>query len=134
MKHLRILLIAMLGILSIAAYGRKTPGEKVGATFEAVSYDFVTVKESAGDVVHEFEIANSGTTPLAIIWVKPKCGCTVPDYPRKPLKPGEKAKIKVTFNPKGQRGEADKDIRVKLRNGAGKSEEVSLRLRGSVLP
>ena len=134
MKHLRIILIAMLAVVSLAAYGRKIPGEKVGATIDRIAYDFGTVKESSAAVVHEYTVTNNGESALAIIWVKPKCGCTVPDYPRKPLKPGETAKIKVTFSPKGQQGEVDKDIRVKFRNGEGKSEELSLRLRGSVVP
>ncbi len=134
MKYFRILLIAIMALVSIAAYGRRTPGEKVGVSIPELAYDFGTVKESAPQIMHEFEISNNGKTAIAIVWVKPKCGCTASDYPRKPLLPGESAKIKVTFNPAGQRGEADKDIRVKFRNGAGKSEEVSLRLRGVVIP
>ena len=134
MKYIRILLLALMVLVGITAEARRVPGEKVGVTGDELAYDFGTVKESAPAVVHEYGITNTGDSPLAIIWVKPKCGCTVPQYPRKPLKPGEKATIKVTFTPKGQRGEADKDIRVKFRNGKGKSEELSLRLRGAVIP
>ncbi len=134
MKHLRIILISLLAILSISAYARKVPGDKVGAKIDNIVYDFGTVRETEPGVTHEFGITNTGTSALAIIWVKPKCGCTAPEYPRKPIKPGENAKIKVTFKPAGQRGEVDKDIRVKLRNGNGKSEELSLRMTGVVIP
>jgi len=134
MKHLRILLIALLALVSMSAYARREPGEKVGAKIDNISYDFGTVRENGERVVHEYNITNTGETALAIIWVKPNCGCTAPEYPRKPLKPGESAKIKVTFNPIGQKGEVDKDIRVKFRNGDKKSEELSLRLTGVVIP
>lgn len=134
MKHLRILLIALLALVSMSAHARRAPGEKVGVKIDNIVYDFGTVRESAESVVHEYRITNAGESALAIVWVKPNCGCTAPEYPRKPLKAGESAMIKVTFNPVGQKGEVDKDIRVKLRNGSGKSEELSLRLTGVVVP
>jgi len=46
----------------------------------------------------------------------------------------KKGKIKVSFNPKGQRGEVDKDVRVRFKNGAGKSEQLTLRIKGCVVP
>ena len=135
MKHLRYILIALLAMVCVStAYARREPGEKVGAKIDSIVYDFGTVREGGERVVHEYEVSNTGPSALAIIWVKPNCGCTAPEYPRKPLKPGEKAQIKVTFNPMGQKGEVEKDIRVKVRNGDGKSEELSLRLTGVVIP
>lgn len=135
MKHLRYILIALLSLISVATTeARREPGDKVGAKINNIVYDFGTVREDGERVIHQYEITNTGQSALAIIWVKPNCGCTAPEYPRKPLKPGEKANIKVTFNPVGQKGEVDKDIRVKFRNGAGKSEELSLRLTGVVIP
>ena len=49
----------------------------------------------AGDVVKgemvtaEFEIKNTGDYPLVIGEVKGSCSCTVADYPREPIAPGE---------------------------------------------
>lgn len=136
MKHiLKLIAIVLAVALGFAtADARRIPGEKVGASVDRIIYDFGTVSETAPSVVHDFTVTNTGTSALAIIWVKPKCGCTAPEYPRKPLKPGESAKIKVTFLPSGQHGEVDKEIRVKFKNGAGTSEELSLRMTGVVLP
>lgn len=136
MKHiLKLIAIVLAVALGFAtADARRIPGEKVGASVDRIIYDFGTVSETAPSVVHDFTVTNTGTSALAIIWVKPKCGCTAPEYPRKPLKPGESAKIKVTFLPAGQHGEVDKEIRVKFKNGAGTSEELSLRMTGVVLP
>lgn len=119
---------------AVSAQARRIPGQKVGASFPELVYDFGTVKSSGKAVVHEFTMEVTGTSPVAILTATASCGCTTPEYPKKPVKPGEKATVKVTFSPKGQKGELEKDVRLRLRNGDGKSEQVTLRLRGTVIP
>ena len=51
-------------------------------------------------VVAEFEFVNSGTQALIINKVLASCGCTVTSYTKKPILPGEKSKIKATYNAK----------------------------------
>lgn len=46
----------------------------------------------------EFEFTNNGKTDIVITNVKPTCGCTVADYTKTPIKPGEKGKVTATFN------------------------------------
>lgn len=131
---LRIVLAVLLSVVGLSATARRVAGEKVGAAFESTVYEFGNVFDNAEPVVHNFVITNTGTHALAILSVKPTCGCTVGDYSRKPIKPGESAPITIKFNPSGQRGEVNKDIRVQLKNGAGKSERITLRLIGTVSP
>ena len=45
-----------------------------------------------------FAFTNTGTAPLIIHQAFATCGCTVPVWPRKPIKPGEKGEIEVTYN------------------------------------
>jgi hypothetical protein len=40
------------------------------------------------------------------------CGCTVPDWPREPIKPGEKGSIKVDFDSAGKSGTNNKIVTV----------------------
>jgi hypothetical protein len=40
------------------------------------------------------------------------CGCTKPEWPNTPIKPGESAAIKVTFNSLGKMGLQDKQITI----------------------
>ena len=40
-----------------------------------------------------FKYTNTGTEPLLLNNVKAGCGCTVPDWSREPLMPGETASI-----------------------------------------
>jgi len=94
-------------------------------------HDFGTIKEANGPVSCEFEFTNSGDEPLIIISAKATCGCTVPSYPKKPLVPGEKSKIKVTYNPAGRPGEFHKEVRIKT-NIKGKISVV--KIKGVVIP
>ncbi|MGZ5262731.1 MAG: DUF1573 domain-containing protein [Kaistella sp.] len=49
-------------------------------------------------VEHVYEVTNTGTNPLVISEVKPACGCTVPDYTKEPILPGQKGKITLKFD------------------------------------
>ena len=65
--------------------------------FDLQEHDFgaIPLKE---EVQYSFEFSNPGKTPLIISNVKTSCGCTVPEWPRKPVKPGAKEKIKVKYD------------------------------------
>lgn len=65
--------------------------------FNKTTHDFGELKKgSKGEV--EFEIRNEGTVDLVIIDAKASCGCTVPEKPEEPIKPGASAKMKVVFS------------------------------------
>ncbi len=65
--------------------------------FEKTEHDFGTIKE--GDIVETvFKFTNSGKSELIITSAKGSCGCTVPDWPKEPIMPGESGEIKVKFN------------------------------------
>ncbi|MBG15697.1 MAG: hypothetical protein CL853_05025 [Crocinitomicaceae bacterium] len=54
---------------------------------------------------YSFEFINNGTEPLKISNARGSCGCTVPDWPKHPIMPGQKGKIDVVFKPnKSQAG------------------------------
>lgn len=103
--------------------------------FAEKEFDFGTISDTHAPVVHEYTFTNVSAEPVAVLSVSTGCGCTRPAYPLEPVKPGKKAKIKITFLPAGQRGEINKDIRVRFRGAkASKSQRVTLRLRGNVVP
>lgn len=47
---------------------------------------------------HKYEVTNTGKNPLIISEVKPGCGCTVPDYTKTPILPGQKGFITLNFD------------------------------------
>lgn len=54
---------------------------------------------------YSFAFTNSGTEPLKISNAKGSCGCTVPNWPKEPILPGQSGNIDVVFRPsKGQAG------------------------------
>ncbi len=74
-------------------------------------YNFGTIKEGE-KVEYSFRFKNTGTKPLIISEASASCGCTVPEKPQEPIKPGETSFIKVVFNSKGKVGENEKAINV----------------------
>ena len=48
----------------------------------------------------EFVFTNTGKEPLIIEKAKGSCGCTVPEWPKEPILPGETGKIKVNYDEK----------------------------------
>jgi hypothetical protein len=98
--------------------------------FDRTVYDFGTVNE--GDIVDvEYIVTNPGKTDLVILKASPSCGCTVPSWPKDPIKPGESAKVVAKFNSTGRPGKANKSIT--LFTNTAKSREV-LTLKGNVTP
>lgn len=73
-----------------------------------VSY-FDTINE--GDKVErDFRFKNTGNKDLVIVRAYGSCGCTVPEYPKEPVKPGAEGKIHVTFNSAGKHDEQSKSV------------------------
>ncbi|WP_439128067.1 DUF1573 domain-containing protein [Polaribacter sp.] len=64
---------------------------------ETINYGKIT-KGSNGE--RTFVFTNIGTEPLIIKNIQSSCGCTVPKKPEKPIMPGEKGEIKVSYNTK----------------------------------
>ncbi len=81
-------------------------------TFTEYRHDFGKLTE--GEVVsHTFHFTNTGTADLLITSVSASCGCTVPKYSKKPVKPGESGDIEVEFNTLGKSGHQQKSIAVR---------------------
>lgn len=60
----------------------------------------------------EYEIENTGKVPIIFTEYKVACNCTKAYLPEKPVLPGEKIKIKVTFDTKGKIGFQDRIVEV----------------------
>lgn len=104
---------------------------KAKINFEETNYYFGSIKEAKGAVTHQFEFTNTGDSNLIILDVTAQCGCTRPEYPKKPIAPGKKGVIKVTYNPTGRPGAFDKTVTVKTN---GSPSRVRLKIKGTVVP
>lgn len=92
--------------------------------FDKEIYDFGTITEGE-NVKYEFAFKNTGKSPLIISNATATCGCTVPEYPSKPIKPGESGEIKVVFNSLGRVGIQDKVVTI-ISNGNPNISNVHL--------
>lgn len=99
-------------------------------SFDNAEYDFGTVNE--GDIVETvFKVTNSGKTDLVITDAQVTCGCTVPVWPKAPIKPGQTEEIQVRFNTSGKSNRQQKNITLITNTETGR--EI-LTLKGMVTP
>ena len=80
-------------------------------TYSNDTFDFGKIKEGV-IIEHDFTFVNEGVAPIIVRQVTASCGCTTPDYSRKPVAPGETGTIKVRFDSNGQVGKQHKVVTV----------------------
>jgi hypothetical protein len=79
--------------------------------FEQDFHDFGKLIQGE-KVSYGFKFTNTGKTDLIISKVSSSCGCTVPDYPKTPIRPGETKKIDVKFDTENRRGFQNKTVTI----------------------
>ena len=131
MKKLFITLVSIIA-LSGYAFGQSAPAtaENKNApeiAFVELTHDFGTIPYG-GNGTFEFEFKNTGKEPLVLSDVRSSCGCTTPEWPRVPIKKGEKAKITVKYNT-NIIGTFTKSITV---TSNAKTQKVELKIKGTV--
>lgn len=79
--------------------------------FEEELFDFGKITQGE-KVNHAFSFKNTGSKSLIITGASGSCGCTVPEWPKEPINPGQSAKINVVFSSEGKSGILEKTITV----------------------
>ena len=109
-----------------------------GAFAQVKSDDIAKIKEETINLgkipqsipaVSTFIVTNIGKTDLIIESATPTCGCTLGDYTKSPIKPGQTGTITATFNAANV-GPIDKHMNVKF---AGTDDSKSIGFKGEVL-
>jgi len=95
--------------------------------FESEVIDYGTIKQGA-DGIREFKFTNTGKEPLIISNSRGSCGCTVPTWPKEPIKPGESSVIKVKYDTK-RLGAINKSVTVTSNASQG---TIVLRIKGKI--
>ena len=85
------------------------PAKAATLVLEEQIFDFGTLEEGE-KVEHIFKFTNTSNNPLTISNARGSCGCTVPEWPKEPIAPGEKGEIKVKFDSKGKKGVQSKTV------------------------
>ncbi|MCB9081602.1 MAG: DUF1573 domain-containing protein [Lewinellaceae bacterium] len=98
--------------------------------FTETLYDFGTVDE--GEIIkHVFAFTNTGNVPLVISSATSTCGCTVADWPKEPILPGESSEIVVEFDTLHKENQQSKPITITANTYPS---ETRIYMRGFVTP
>lgn len=97
--------------------------------FEEETHDYGTISHGA-DGTYFFKFKNVGKEPLIISNARGSCGCTVPEWPKEPIKPGGEGKIKVTYDTK-RAGNFQKTVTI---TSNAKDASKVLTIKGNVMP
>jgi hypothetical protein len=116
-----------------APQAEQTPSPATPLTtisFEEAEIDFGVVKE--GELVSRtFTLKNTGTEPLILSNARGSCGCTVPEWPREAIAPGETASIKVDFNTTHKPGKRSQRVTITANTDP---PQTFISLNGEVTP
>ena len=111
----KILMFAVMLLVGVAAASAQKPAQ---IKFDKTIHNFGSFSEKDSKVTCVFTYTNVGEQPLVVNQAIASCGCTVPEYTKTPIQPGEKGEIKVTYNGAGKfPGHFKKSITVRT-NGA----------------
>jgi len=112
-------------------------------SFETTRIGDIAISENDAPREFRFAFTNSGRGPIVITRVETSCGCTVADYDRRPIGPGEGGDIVVAYNPHGRAGTLVQTILVYTSGGEGgdgggnagrRTPPIRLELNGVVAP
>ena len=97
--------------------------------FKATTHDFGQIALKS-DATCEFRFSNTGKVPLVLSNVKASCGCTVPEWPKEPVLPGEEGVIKVKYTTVHRPNVINKAVIV---HSNADNKQVILRIKGEVV-
>jgi hypothetical protein len=105
-------------------------GKTTSAKFEETSHDWGTIAEGE-KMTHVFKFKNTGENDMIISDAHGSCGCTVPEWPKEPIKPGKSSQIKVIFDSKGKPGDQSKSVTLTANT---EPSSMVLMIKGKVTP
>lgn len=132
MKKVMLLLVgAFVAIGALYAHQpASTRADILNAAFSwnATVHDFGKIKHGS-PVSHEFVFTNNGQEPLMITSVTASCGCTVAEYSKGLIQPGETGFVRATYNA-AKAGVFTKTVTVNANTEEG---AVKLTIKGEVV-
>jgi hypothetical protein len=105
-----------------------TTGKTTTVKFDETSYDWGKMKEGE-KMTHLFKFKNTGNNDLIISDARGSCGCTVPEWPKEPIKPGKGGEIKVVFDSAHKSGVQSKTVTI---NANTEPAAIVLMIKGTV--
>jgi hypothetical protein len=99
-KIASLFIIMIIGVQFLAAQTQTaTPAAAPAkvSNWNEMTHDFGKIKQNDPAAV-TFTVKNISSAPLIITAAKSSCGCTVAEFTKEPIKPGESGVVKATYN------------------------------------
>jgi hypothetical protein len=122
-----ILTTVLLTFLGLRVSAQQKSGK---ASFITKNHSFGILNEKQGTVTYIFTFKNTGTSLLTLTDVQTPCRCTTANWSEKPIKPGKKGSIKVTYHFINRPGDFDESITV-ITDGIPATQVLNI--RGTVI-
>lgn len=99
------IILSFLFILPLSVFGQGV------FIFDTLEYDFGVVPKGK-QVKYAFHFKNQGNQPIVISNVEASCGCTTPNWSKKPIPPQESGFVEVVFDSNDTKGMFVKTIHI----------------------
>ncbi len=99
--------------------------------FSSPEWNFGTIEEDGGEVSHTFAFTNVTNKPLVITDVHTTCGCTTPQYSKRPIAAGAESTIEITYDPMYRPGVFSRDITI---HTSASNDPVVIKISGEATP
>lgn len=80
----------------------------------ATRHDFGAFAEDLGSVEATFKFVNDGDKPVSILDARANCGCTVPEFTRQAIAPGDTGMVRATYLANGRPGRFEKKVSIRF--------------------
>ena len=129
MKRIVLSLTMLLAVATWSLAQNEAPVKKGPVMiFESTTVDYGTIEQDS-DPLKVVKFTNTGDEPLIITNARGSCGCTVPDWPKEPIMPGQSSKIEVRYAT-NRIGPFNKTIRITTNEN---NDGHTLTVKGKVL-
>ena len=121
------LVLGICGCNNTTEENAKQHGQEIW--FEEYMHDYGQIEQDS-DGTYTFLFKNLGDEAIVINRVRSTCGCTVPEWPREPVEPGDSGRITVKYNT-ALTGTFLKSVTV---SSTAANSPVKLQIKGKVVP
>lgn len=95
------LLSLCFALIAGIAFGQLEPADNISAdgpqmNLESLVVDYGTIDQHS-EPLRVLNFTNTGNSPLIIKSARGSCGCTVPEWPKAPIMPGEASTIEIRY-------------------------------------
>lgn len=100
-------------------------------SFSPSEHNFGVIHETEGKISHTFTGVNRSDNPIIVLDIVTSCGCTIPEFSKKPILKGEAFEVKVVYDPEHQFGTFSRNLSI---FSVEREKIAILRIIGSVVP